>query len=256
MYLGIDHLVIAVADPDDAAAELAHHLGLDATGGGRHDALGTYNRLVWLGDSYVELIGVFDRSLAERSWIGAPTVRALDEGGGLATWAIASDALDDDVASLRSIGADLGDPVPGDRLRPDGAVVRWRLSTPRHLGPADPPFLIEHDQASAEWRPDDRAIRAAQRHSIGGPVRLETLELPVGDVNAAIQRFARTAGLRFRPSLAGGGSRDADVAGQTVRIRPRRTGSASATIHLAVHGPAESRAAELLGCRWVVRATG
>jgi hypothetical protein len=36
MFLGIDHLVIAVADPDDAAAQLEADLGLEATGGGRH----------------------------------------------------------------------------------------------------------------------------------------------------------------------------------------------------------------------------
>lgn len=257
MLLGIDHLVIAVADPDGAATELEQRLGLEAAGGGRHDALGTFNRLVWLGDSYLELIGVFDRALAAGSWIGAPTVRALDAGGGLATWALASDALDHDVADRRSTGADLADPVPGERRRPDGTMVRWRLSAPRMLGPADPPFMIEHDSASAEWTPSDRAARAARRHPIGGAVRLETLELLVDDVNLAIQRFARTAGLRFRPSLAGGGARDATVAGQTIRLRPRRDGSAvAAAIHLWVAGAGEPRTAELLGCRWVVRPAG
>jgi hypothetical protein len=257
MLLGIDHLVIAVADPDEAAAELELDLGLEAGGGGRHDALGTFNRLVWLGDTYLELIGVFDRSLAETSWIGAPTLRTLDAGGGLATWALASDALDLDVADRRSVGADLAEPIPGERLRPDGAAVRWRLSAPRRLGPAEPPFLIEHDAASAEWTPADRASRAEQRHPIGGAVRLETLELPVDDVNTTIQRFTRTVGLRFRPSLAGGGSRDATAAGQIVRLRPRRgVATPSATIRLTVTGPIEPRTAELLGCRWVLRAAG
>lgn len=41
MYLGLDHLVIAVPDPDDAAAEREDALGLAATGGGRHHAFGT-----------------------------------------------------------------------------------------------------------------------------------------------------------------------------------------------------------------------
>jgi hypothetical protein len=258
MILGIDHLVIAVADPDGAAAVLERHLGLEATGGGRHDALGTFNRLVWFGDSYLELIGLFDRSLAERSWIGAPVVRALEAGGGLATWAIATDALDRDVADLRSVGADLTDPTPGERLRADSAVVRWRLSTPPQLGSQDPPFLIEHDPTAAEWTASDRASRAAQLHSIGGPVRLETLELPVDDVNTAMRRFARTVGLRFRPSLAGGGSRDATVVAQTIRLRPRRGGStneATAAVHLAVAAPVEPRTADLLGCRWIVRTT-
>ena len=51
MLTGIDHLVIACADPDAAAADLERTIGLAAGGGERHDALGTYNRIVWLGDS-------------------------------------------------------------------------------------------------------------------------------------------------------------------------------------------------------------
>ena len=254
MFQGIDHLVIAVVDPDDAAAQLERELGLAATGGGRHEVLGTFNRLVWLGDSYLELIGVFDRTLAEAAWIGTPVLRALETGGGLISWAIATTELEHDVARLRAVASDLGDPIVGERRRPDGAVVRWRLSMPRRLGPTDPPFLIEHDPVSAEWTPADRAARGAQEHPIGGPVRLEVLELPVDDVNGTIQRFLRTTGLRFRPSLAGGGSRDADVGVQTVRLRPRRDGSGSAVIRLVAPVPRE-RTADLLGCRWVVRPT-
>ncbi len=136
MFLGIDHLVIAVADPDTAAAELARDLGLEAGGGGRHDALGTFNRLVWLGDAYIELIGVFDRTLAEGSWIGAPTVRTLDAGGGLATWAVATDALDDDVARLRSIGSDLGDPIA--RRTATAGRHRGSLASLGSRGASDP----------------------------------------------------------------------------------------------------------------------
>ena len=82
MILGIDHVVLAAADVDAAAGELEAKLGLAATGGGRHDALGTLNRLVWLGDAYLELVGVFDRELAGTSWLGQPVLESLDRGGG------------------------------------------------------------------------------------------------------------------------------------------------------------------------------
>ena len=107
MILGIDHLVIAVADPDGAADEVARALGLVPGGGGRHEQLGTFNRLIWLGDSFLELIGVFDPVLAAASWIGAPAERALEAGGGLATWAVATDDIDGDIARLRSTATDL-----------------------------------------------------------------------------------------------------------------------------------------------------
>lgn len=259
MLLGIDHLVIACADPDAAAAELEHDLGLRPGGGGRHDALGTFNRLVWFGDTYLELIGVSDRSLAERSWIGAPTVRALDAGGGLATWAVATDDIDGDVERLNDGGAGLAEPIDGERTRPDGTIVRWRLSVPRELGPERPSFLIEHDATAAEWSSADRAARAGEIHPLGGPVRLATLELPVTDMPGAIAGLMRAVRIGpFRPSLSGGGTRDAAIGIQTLRLRRRPTSTTAAwpvaTIHLAVDAPIEPRDVERLGCRFVVRA--
>jgi Glyoxalase-like domain len=255
MLLGIDHLVIAVADPDDAVERFADAVGRTPTGGGRHDALGTFNRIVWLGDSYLEFIGVFDRGRAERSWLGRPALKALEAGGGFATWAIATDDVYADVARVRPGGSSLAEPRPDERQRDDGSVVRWRLAAPDPLGPGEPPFLIEHDATAAEWAPADRAERAAQAERLGGPIVLDALELPVDDPNVAGQRLARTVGLRFRPSLAGGGARDASIGRQIVRLRPRRGGAAAPAIRLRA-AVADDRTVELFGCRWMVAPRG
>ena len=256
MLLGIDHLVIACDDPDAAAETLEREVGLQASGGGRHEALGTFNRLVWLGDTYLELIGVFDRALAERSWIGTPTVRALDAGGGFATWAVATDDIERDVADLNAAGAGLTEPIQGERTRQDGDVVRWRLSVPRELGPERPPFLIEHDPASAEWTPADQAARAQVGHPVGGTVRLSTLELPMTDMPGTIAALMRTVRIGpFRPSLAGRGARDAVVGSQTLRLRPQPPTASwpVSTLLLSVDGLAEPRDVGILGCRFIVR---
>ncbi len=279
MLTGIDHVVLATPDPGSAAAALEAALGLRATGGGQHPALGTHNRLVWLGDSYLELIGVSDRSLAGQSWLGVPTAAALDRGGGLATYALACDDLAGTVARLRAAGSSIGGPIPGERVRPDGRAVRWRLAEPAALGPAEPPFLIEHDGTAAEWTPAERAERASAPHPAGGPVRLVRLELPVADVHRTTMRYVRTLGLGFRPSLAGGGARDASVGEQTVRLRriarsmPAASAAPPGTGPQAAPGPGfpatpssiptivlqlldgragEPVVAELLGCRFVL----
>ena len=247
MLLGIDHLVIAVADPDAASVELEAKLGLVPGGGGRHDRLGTFNRLVWLGDTYLELIGVFDRVSAASSWIGAPTLRALETGGGLATWAIASDDLAADVAALRDLGSSLAQPVDGERVRPDGRVVRWRLSAAEPLDRDRPPFLIEHDPTAAEWSPADRAERAT------GPTRLDVLELGVEGLDLTSQSFLHTVGLRFRPSLSGRGARDADIGMQRIRLRPMRDGGQpQTTVHLRTRQDLSAEV-DALGCRWILR---
>ena len=49
MLLGIDHLVIAVRDPEATAAAIERDLGPAFTGGGRDDDAGTFNRLAFLG---------------------------------------------------------------------------------------------------------------------------------------------------------------------------------------------------------------
>ncbi len=257
----IDHVLIACPDPNEAAATFEALLGLQATGAGRHTALGTFNQLIWLGDSFIELIGIEARKLAEASWVGRPVLRAFDAGGGFAMWAAATRGIHEEVAALRASGSDIGEPAAGERVRPDGRIVRWTLAESPAMGPLEPPFLIEHDVTGAEWSPAEQAERAAQHHPVGGPVRFETLEIPAPDIPLATRRYLRTVGIGpFRPSLAGHGARDATVGPHTIRFVPARTdGWPVATVHLRVAGSIEAdgtvlRDLELLGCRWIMRA--
>ena len=218
VILGIDHVVIAVEDPEAAAAELEAKLGLLATGAGRHEALGTFNRLIWLGDSYLELVGVFDRALAEASWFGPPLLAAVDRGGGLATWAV---AVDDIEAHLRWApeSAGLVGPIDGERTRPDGRSVRWRLARPPEISPSSP-FLIEHDTAAAEWTPDERATRAAEEHPVGGRVRLLALEVENAAPAPAAGRLRSMLGTSVEPAGRAGVS--VHVGPHAVRLLAQR----------------------------------
>ena len=56
----IDHVLYGVQDLDLAAGRLEADHGLVAAGGGSHGELGTANRLIPLGDQYLELITVAD----------------------------------------------------------------------------------------------------------------------------------------------------------------------------------------------------
>jgi catechol 2,3-dioxygenase-like lactoylglutathione lyase family enzyme len=226
MLLGIDHLVIAVADPDAAAADLESALGLAATGGGRHEKAGTFNRLIFLGDTYVELIGVWDRALAAANPIGAAALSALDAGTpGLVTWAIATDDARREAACLRSAGSPIGDAVPGERIRPDGAAVRWHVAFAPPLGTDRPPFLIEHERGGPEWSDEARLARAAFIHPFGGPARIVGLELAVDRPAEVASAFAQTIGVRFRPAPgAGPGELEALVGDHSIRLVSSPTG--------------------------------
>jgi fermentation-respiration switch protein FrsA (DUF1100 family) len=224
VILGLDHLAIAVDDPDAAIAELAAFLRMPAgESGGRHAAWGTRNRLLWLGDTYVELVTVFDRRLAERSWLGRPTLRGLADGPTPICWALSTDDLDLDRAEMNSAGATLGAAFAGERRRPDGQIVRWRLALPPEVDLARP-FLIEHDTAAAEWTPENRAERAA------APARVLALSLPVD-------------GVEGMPTPAGG----TRAGNQSVTIAGSKAGLTTIVIggldRVGVEG-------QLLGCRW------
>ena len=220
MLLGIDHLVIAVPEPDAAAADLEAALGLAATGGGRHERAGTFNRLIFLGDTYLELIGVWDRALASAHPIGAAALAALDAGTpGLVTWAIATDDAQREVAALRAAGSTIGNAVPGERVRPDGGVVRWHVATAEPLAADRPPFLIEHELAGPEWGDAARRARAAFIHPFGGQARVVGLELAVAHPSEVAADLARTVGVAFSPAPgAQPGDQEARVGDHSIRL--------------------------------------
>jgi hypothetical protein len=88
----IDHVILAAADLDSAAARLEAQLGLVAAHGGRHDGLGTHNRIVPLGDGYLEILAIADPDEAAASPLGrAVTARIAEAGDGLMGWAVAVD---------------------------------------------------------------------------------------------------------------------------------------------------------------------
>jgi hypothetical protein len=91
----IDHVIYAAADLDAAAARVQDGLGVAAVPGGRHEGLGTHNRIVPLGGGYLELLAVADRAEAERSPLGAAVIaRIARTGDGLMGWAVAVDAVE------------------------------------------------------------------------------------------------------------------------------------------------------------------
>ena len=135
--LRVDHVVYAVRDLDDAAAGFREAYGLDSVAGGRHDRWGTANRIVPLGDDYVELVAAIDRDAAAASGFGRAVIERADAGGGWVTFAVATDDLD---AIASRLGLEV---TAGSRTKPDGTVLRWRgagLDDPRRE-PSMPFFL-------------------------------------------------------------------------------------------------------------------
>lgn len=248
MIRGIDHLVIAVRDLDAAADELRRALGLAFTAGGRHPGAGTANRIAFLGEPYLELIGVEDAEAAGLRPIGAAACRALEVGGGLATYALVDDALETTVAELQANGSSIGPVEHGSRVRADGELVEWWTATFERLGPDRAPFLIRHAPTGVEWDPQAVAARSAFRHPIGSPVALVRLDLATPDPPSLAADYAAALGVEFWAV--------ADLAvwnagPHTVRLRPLSEMPVPAVVTLAA-GVAAPRSIQALGMRFDV----
>ena len=124
-------------------------LGFQVLRGGEHPQFGTYNALVPLADGfYIELMAIKDRRLAESFALTRRVVEALKWETHLALYALDADDIKGEVEVIRARGLSIGDPLFGERLRPDGVRVAWRTA---HLDDPRLPFLIE-DETPREVR--------------------------------------------------------------------------------------------------------
>ena len=129
----IDHVIWATTDLDAAAERLERSHGLRAGGGGRHDGMGTHNRIVPLGGGYLELLAVADAEEAAGSALGrAVTERLAAVGDGLMGWAVSTE----DVAA---VAARLGTEVV--EIRRQGFVGRLTGVAEAMAEPGLPFFL-------------------------------------------------------------------------------------------------------------------
>ena len=119
----LDHVLISVTDLDGAAGELEARYGLTSVEGGRHAGWGTANRIVPLGDTYVELIAVVEENDGARSVFGRWIADGLRSGPGrLLGWVARTERIEE-------VADRLGLTVSsGSRQAGDGRVLRWRLA--------------------------------------------------------------------------------------------------------------------------------
>jgi hypothetical protein len=151
--LRIDHVIYAVDDLDAAGAVLFDREGLASVAGGRHEGWGTANRIVPLGESYLELIAVVDVEEAEGSEFGRAIRRALTEERPLAGWVVATDDIDA-IASRLDLEVE-----EKSREAADGSTLEWRLAgLERAMKTGALPFFVQWD-VPAERHPAAADVR-------------------------------------------------------------------------------------------------
>ena len=119
--LRFDHLAISAETLEDGVAAVESALGVAMARGGKHAHMGTHNRLLGLGDLYLEVIAI-DPAAPAPTW---PRWFDLDHFTGppcLTNWVAACADLD---AELAISPAGTGTPAALSR-----GDLRWRMAVP------------------------------------------------------------------------------------------------------------------------------
>ena len=132
----IDHVIYATRDLDAAAARVQAELGLESLAGGRHEGMGTHNRIVPLGDGYLELLAIAEPTEAASSQLGAAIQAHLaEEGDGLIAWCL-------EVDSVEAVAERLGTAITPISREGLSARLTGLAEGLRHSWP---PFFITRD---------------------------------------------------------------------------------------------------------------
>ena len=155
--LRLDHLVVRARTLEEGAAWVEAALGVPPGPGGRHEAMGTHNRLLSLGpDEYLEVIAIDPDARAPDGprWFG---LDGFDGPPALAAWVLAAGDLDRALAALP-----VGMGAPMDLAR---GALRWRMA-PAPPGPV--PSVIEWRTGPPAPGLPDGGCRL-RRLSVAGP---------------------------------------------------------------------------------------
>ncbi len=158
----LDHVVVAAADLDAAAAAWARH-GFDVQPGGTHPQWGTRNALIRFERTYIELITVQDPAAARAAGpVGSVLLDVLDRGSQtLVGYAVAVDDAAAIAHRLEAAGLAPHGPFVMSRERPDGSRLSWQLVVPGARPWLTPwPFFIAWDGPQAGGA-------STTRHTVG-----------------------------------------------------------------------------------------
>ena len=190
MLTAIDHIIIGVQDLERAAAQFGQKLGLLASGGGVHPSGGTANRIIVIGDTYLELIAV---RVPDETHPGM--LERLAKGEGYLNVVLASNDIEAEGTAMRERGVPVFGPTPGQLRSADGRARGWSSINVEQPALAQRyPFIIQHDSAGEERRSRLAGWTTPPQHPLG-VTRVLSVTIAVADLQEASSRFTHIYGL-------------------------------------------------------------
>ena len=151
----LDHLVVSARDLEVGTAWLEEKLGVRLQPGGQHAFMGTHNRLLRLGDAYLEVIAVDPGAAAPNRprWFDLDALQNSFETPRLIHWVVRGDIQRAVKRSPEALG-EITNAARGE--------FKWRITIPRdgHLpGDGLVPTVIQWDGPRPVTRMPDSGCR-------------------------------------------------------------------------------------------------
>lgn len=198
MLTGLDHIIIGVHDLHEAARIFSERLGLAVSGGGTHPTGGTANRIIVIGDTYLELIAVRTPTEAQQNMVDR-----LTKGEGYLNFVLSSNDIQADSAAMTARGVQVIGPNEGSLKTADGRSRGWsRTDVERPELTQHYPFIIQHDSTGEERRSRLAGWQTPPEHPLGVSKVLSTT-IAVEDLGEARQRFHHLYGLPSSEQFSG-----------------------------------------------------
>ena len=198
MLAAIDHIIIGVHNLDQAATQFSQKLGLAVSGGGVHPTGGTANRIIVIGDTYLELMAIYNPEEAQQSLLDR-----LANHEGYLNFVLASNDIKADSKAMIDHGIPILGPIPGSLRAADGRTRGWaRVDVERPDLAQRYPFIIQHDSAGEERRFRLAGWTNPPEHPLGA-IQVRCATVAVADLAEATQRFQHIYGLQPSDSFTG-----------------------------------------------------
>ena len=198
MLTAIDHIIIGVRNLEKAATQFSQKLGLAVSGSGIHPTGGTANRIIVIGDTYLELIAIHNPAEAQQSILDR---LAIHEG--YLNFVLASNDIEADSNAMINRGVTILGPSPGSLRSADGRTRSWsRTNIERPDLAQRYPFIIQHDSTGEERRFRLAGWTTPPDHALGA-MQVRSTTIAVANLVEASHHFQHIYGLQPSDSFTG-----------------------------------------------------
>ncbi|OHX43922.1 VOC family protein [Cytobacillus oceanisediminis] len=158
MNLALDHLVHFIKAEPSEAVEKWGNVGYKAVLGGSHENWGTYNSLLYIGQSYIEFLSIESCHIAAAA--ENPLIKQLTDdlpsGEGIGQLCFRTSNIEELKAELKRKGFESLPIFEGSRKRQDGSLLSWKMlffkENPHYKYPFFIDWGVEDDRRFEELR--------------------------------------------------------------------------------------------------------